>query len=37
VVTDHDIARKILDGILNAARAPPTSTERHLLVEPEFA
>ena len=37
VVTDHDIAGKILDAIASAARAPPTSTDPHLLVEPKLA
>jgi hypothetical protein len=37
IVTDHDIARKILDAIPSAARAPPTSTELHVVYEPEFA
>jgi hypothetical protein len=36
VVTEHDIARKILDAIPNAARAPP-SADACLLHEPAFA
>jgi hypothetical protein len=37
VVTAHDTARQILDAIPNAARAPPTSTDSHVVYEPEFA
>jgi hypothetical protein len=36
VVTDHDIARKSSTPSRTPVRAPPTSTERHLLVEPEL-
>ncbi len=36
VVTDHDIARPILDAMKAAARAPP-SVERAILYEPAFA
>jgi hypothetical protein len=37
VVTDHHVASKILDAIPSAARAPPTSTDLHIVYEPEFA
>lgn len=37
VVTDHDIAQRILDAMPSAARAPPASTEPVAVVEPELA
>jgi hypothetical protein len=36
VVTDHDIARKILDAIRTTARAPP-SIDTTVLYEPALA
>jgi hypothetical protein len=36
VVTDHDIARRILDAIPTAARAPP-SADSSVAYEPAFA
>lgn len=36
VVTDHDIARKILDAIPTAARAPP-AVDSAVVYEPAFA
>jgi hypothetical protein len=36
VVTDHDIARKLLDAIPPAARAPP-STESSVVYDSAFA
>jgi hypothetical protein len=36
VVTDHDIARRILDAIPTAARAPPAA-DSSVIYEPAFA
>jgi hypothetical protein len=36
VVTDHDIARRILDAIPTAARAPP-SADASVVYQPAFA
>jgi hypothetical protein len=36
-VTDHDIARKILDAIPTAARAPPSTIDTAVLYEPALA
>lgn len=37
VVTDHDSARKILDALPPAARAPPPRTDSVVLDDPAFA
>jgi hypothetical protein len=36
VATDHDIARRILDAIPSAARAPPAD-DSSVIFEPAFA
>ncbi len=36
VITDHDLARRVLDAIPNVARAPP-SADSSVALEPAFA